>query len=180
MNLNDILESENIEQSILNNLNNLIEIIPEIKHMINFNQKHPHHHLDLFNHTLLALSLSENKFDIRLVLLLHDIGKPFSFTDGDVRHFYNHAIVSSEMAKIILKRLKYNDDYIDYICYLIKNHDRTITDIQLDEDLDLAVMLFEIQKCDAMAHNPQKLEKRIKYINEIKAKILIKKNELIK
>ena len=44
-------------------------------------------------------------FDIRLCLLLHDIGKPFSYQGEEVRHFRNHAAVSANMSKIILKRL---------------------------------------------------------------------------
>ena len=54
--------------------------------MIGFEHKHPHHHLDVWNHTLLALSYSPKDFDIRLVLLLHDIGKPHSYQDEEIRH----------------------------------------------------------------------------------------------
>ena len=79
MNLEEILLSEDIVSSINNNLDYLLNVIPEIKYMIGFEHKHPHHHLDVWNHTLLALSLSERDIDIRLTLLLHDIGNPFSY-----------------------------------------------------------------------------------------------------
>ena len=36
---------------------------------------------------------SPNDLDIRLALLLHDIGKPFSYQDDESgRHFKNHAL----------------------------------------------------------------------------------------
>ena len=70
MTLEEILLSDNIIESINNNIDYLLKIIPEIKDMIGFDHKHPHHHLDVWNHTLLALSLSPKDFDIRLSLLL--------------------------------------------------------------------------------------------------------------
>ena len=42
MNLKMILTSENVSNEILNNLDYLLTIIPEIKPMIGFDQKHPH------------------------------------------------------------------------------------------------------------------------------------------
>ena len=87
--------------------------------MKGFKHNHPYHHLDVWNHTLLALSMSKNDFDIRLCLLLHDMGKPFSYQDEEVRHFKDHAKVSANMSKSVLNRLGYPKEYTDYICSLI-------------------------------------------------------------
>ena len=100
--LYNILTSDNIEISIKENLDYLLEIMPELKDMIGFPHNHPHHHLDVWNHTLFALSISQNDFDIRLSLLLHDIGKPHSYQDGEIRHFKGHPEVSSKMSKVLL------------------------------------------------------------------------------
>lgn len=175
MNLQEILLSNDVVESINRNMDSLLQIIPEIENMIGFEHKHPHHHLDVWNHTLLALSLSEKDFDIRLCLLLHDIGKPFSYQDEEVRHFRNHAKVSANMSKIILKRLGFDDEYIKYICYLIEQHDNPISDEQIVNDYDLCLKLLEIQKCDALAHHPDKIEKRKKYISETHKKLILKK-----
>ena len=101
--LYEILMNKNVVLSIRNNLDELIKIIPEIKYMINFPHNHPHHHLDVFEHTLLALSFSNASFDERLCLLLHDIGKPFSYQDGVVRHFKGHPEVSAIIAFVIFE-----------------------------------------------------------------------------
>ena len=175
MSLKEILLSDDVVESINKNMDYLLQIIPEIKSSIGFEQNHPHHHLDVWDHTLLALSISNKDFDVRLCLLLHDIGKPFSYQDEEVRHFRNHAKVSSEMSKEILSRLGFDEEYINYLCYLIENHDTKIEDEQINNNYDLCLKLFEIQKCDALAHHPDKLEKRKKYIDETSKKLILKK-----
>ena len=172
LDLESILLSEDVVSSINDNLDMILAFIPEIRFSINFDHKHPHHHLDVWEHTLLALSLSKQDFDVRLTLLLHDIGKPFSYTEGEVRHFNGHPKVSAEMSKTILKRLGYEDNYIDYICYLISHHDYPITLNQIQENIDLTLKLYEVQRCDALAHNPEKLDKRKDYLHKTKEKIL--------
>ena len=110
--LNNILICDDIVNSINNNLDYLFKIIPEAKNMIDFPHNHPHHHLDVWNHTLYALSLSPNDLTIRLVLLLHDIGKPYSYQDENIRHFKNHDYASYEISKNVLYRLGYDTDYV--------------------------------------------------------------------
>lgn len=173
--LYNILMASNIKASINLKLNDLINLIPEIKYMIGFEHKHPHHHLDVFEHTLYALSMADKDFDLRLSLLLHDIGKPFSFSEKDgVRHFYNHPNVSSLMSKIILARLGFNEEYIAKICYLIKYHDTPIEKKDINNNYNLIFTRYLMQECDALAHNPDKLEKRKKYLASTKQLILKK------
>ncbi len=174
MDLQSILLSENIVESINKNIDYLLQIIPEIKSIIGFEHKHPHHHLDVWNHTLLALSLSENDFDVRLCLLLHDIGKPFSYQDEEIRHFKNHPMVSAKMSEEILHRLGYNEEYINLICYLIAKHDTPISSEQIENNYELCLKLYEIQRCDALAHHPEKLDKRKEYLKQTHEKLLLK------
>lgn len=176
MNLYDILTNEDVVSSINDNLDYLLDLIPEIKSMIGFLHNHPHHHLDVWNHTLLSLSKSKNDFDIRLVLLLHDIGKPFSYQEENgIRHFKGHPVKSSIMAREILNRLNYDREYIDKICFYIENHDNEITNEFIKNNYDKALILYEIQRCDALSHNPEKLEKRKLYLSKIDNKL---KNEV--
>lgn len=175
--LYNILMNDDVVKSINDNLDDLLFIIPEIKDMLGFEHKHPHHHLDVWNHTLLALSLSEKDFIIRLVLLFHDIGKPHSYQEGEVRYFKNHPTISACFALKILKRLEFSDFDIYKICCLIKEHDNPINDEEIVVDRDLALTKFKIQLCDALAHNPNKLEKRINYLLNINDKINNKDNQ---
>ena len=155
--------------SIDQNLDYLIEIIPEIKYMIGFDQMHPHHHLDLWNHTKLAIRIASDDFEVKLALLLHDIGKPFSYTEKDgIRHYKNHGEISSKISIKILERLNYNKDFIDEVCYLIRNHDNPITKEDIEANYELELKRLEIQKCDSLAHNPLYLDKRIKYLEKTK------------
>lgn len=173
LNLYSILMNPEVIRSIYSNLDFLIKLLPEIKFMIEFDHKHPHHHLDVWNHTLLALNMVKNDFDLRLSLLLHDIGKPFSEKDG-IRNFYNHPEVSSEICMDLLTRLGFNDEYINKICYLIKLHDTQINENDINNDFDLTYTRYLMQECDAFSHNPSKLEKRKRYLDDTK-KLILKK-----
>ena len=109
--LNDIILSENVKEEVNKNIGFMTDIIPEISFMIGFEHNHPHHDLDVYNHTLKALSNSKSDLKIRMALLLHDIGKPFSYQDdGEIRHFRGHPKTSAKISFNILKRLKFNDD----------------------------------------------------------------------
>ena len=160
----DILMCDDIVDNICTNLDELLALIPEIKDMIGFEHNHPHHHLDVWNHTLFALSMAPKDFGIRLTLLLHDIGKPHSYQDREVRHFKGHPKVSSEISYQILTRLNFNNNEIDELCYLIRQHDNPINSNDINNNYLLSYKLFQVQICDALAHNPLKLEKRINYL----------------
>ena len=165
--LDEILMADDVNESIQNHFGELLEMIPEIRASIGFDQKHPHHHLDVWNHTLYALSLSPKDFEIRLALLLHDIGKPFSFNEIDgVRHFPGHAEKSSAMAETILYRLGYDPELVKRVTTLIAQHDTKIELKDLADDYDLTYKRYQIQKCDAFAHDPTQLEKRKKYLED--------------
>ncbi len=165
--------------------NILFTIIPELKDCEGFNHKHPHHCYDVWKHTKEAMRKSKPDLQIRLALLLHDIGKPHSYQeDGEIRHFHGHPQKSSEMSKEILTRLGYNQKEIEKICYLIENHDTIINVDNVDNvdknNIELTKKLLYIQYCDAYAHDPKHIEKRIKKLDKIKEKLIEKMNELQK
>lgn len=169
MQLENILLNENVISYTYQHLKELLKIIPELKLTINFNQHHPHHHLTVFNHTLLAISFAPKDYTLRLTLLLHDIGKVYSFVEKDgVRYYPNHAEISSQIARNILVRLGYDLEYINIVCELIKWHDTKINEQDIKENYDFYYMLYQIQYCDALSHHPLKLENRVSYLNELK------------
>ena len=159
-----LLSSDKVDEVIRTQIDTLLEIIPEIKPMIGFEHKHPHHHLDVWEHTLEALRVSENDPDVRLVLLLHDIGKPHACREGEIRHFYGHAEVSAHMGREILSRLGYGDEDVLRLCDMILRHDTALKREDVASNPVMSRKLLEVQRCDTLAHNPQKLTRRLEYL----------------
>ena len=175
--LEEILLKDNVVKSINDNLDKLIILIPEIKDMIGFEHKSKHHYLDVWEHTLKALSYSSNNFVVRLTLLFHDIGKPHSYQeDGKFRHFKNHNILSEKIAKKRLTELDYDKCILDKICYLVLNHDIEITKEELKNDYELQLLRFEVQICDIKAHRIVENDKKLTYEEDIKKLIKEYKN----
>ena len=172
--LNNLLLSDDIKEKLESQKNLIFNIIPELKKEEGFDQNHPHHCYDVWKHTTVALEKSNKDLETRLALLLHDIGKPYSYQDEEVRHFHGHPEVGAKMSEKILKELRYSDKTVDNVCFLIKNHDRIIDFDNLDDlsfkDFELIDKLLHIQYCDAYAHTPEHIEKRINKLNEIKEK----------
>lgn len=174
--IDELLMGDNIISKINQNMDTLLYYIPEIRSMIGFDQKHPHHNYDLWNHTLLALYNAEvqefNDLDVRFALLLHDIGKTECFVEGQVRRYYNHSIYSSKIAQSILERLGYSNEFKNLVLYLIKNHDSAMSDELIKDNSVLAEKLYEVQYCDSFAHNPKYLKKRLDYLTDAKKRII--------
>ncbi len=165
MSLEEILVSDHVNDY----QKQILEFIPELKPCVDFQQRHPHHHLDVWDHTMLGISLAPKDFEIRLVLLLHDIGKPFSYqVDGEVYHYKGHAQKSREMAEPILRRFFHSEEFIQEVLYLIEEHDTELTPEEVIRDYDLSYKKYMVQKCDALAHHPTKLEKRKRYLERTK------------
>lgn len=83
-------------------------IIPEIRAMRNFDQRNPYHKYDVWTHTIRVVEGVPPEKTIRLAALLHDVGKPKTFTldDEGIGHFYGHDAEGARMASEILLRMK--------------------------------------------------------------------------
>ena len=82
--------------------------IPELGPQVGFDQRTPHHAYDIYTHTTHVVENVPRELTLRWAALLHDVGKPASFTlDENGRgHFKGHAGVGAELADAILRRLK--------------------------------------------------------------------------
>ena len=178
----EILEGNLLDNIELLHKETIFEIIPELKLADGFEHKHPHHCYDVWEHTKVALEKSKPDLQVRLALLLHDIGKPHSYWEGEdwVRNFPGHPEKSAQMAKEILTRLGYVEDEIQAICYLVEYHD-TIIDVDnlQTNNIELIKKQLHMQYCDAYAHDPKHIAKRIKKLDEIKEKLEEKINKRI-
>ena len=167
--LNNILLSENVSKKIDENLDFILATIPEILDMIAFEHKNPGHHLDVYKHTLKALEYSDCDLIVRMSLLLHDIGKPSMYQEiKGIRHFRGHPEESEKIAKKILKRLDYDKEFISDVCYIVRWHDEKINTKNLDTNIELIKKRLEVQFCDAKAHHPDVVPKRLEMLEKIK------------
>jgi tRNA nucleotidyltransferase/poly(A) polymerase len=110
----------------LHNYHLLRYIIPELENCL-FVEQNKYHDKDVFYHIMNVLDKTPANLTVRLAALLHDVAKPDCKTvgeNGEV-HFYMHEEASADMTKTILKRLKYSNEYVDDVYFLIKHHMRT-------------------------------------------------------
>lgn len=104
------------------------EFIPELDKCFETRQNNPHHCYTVGDHIINSVGNIENTKVLRLTMLLHDIAKPECLkTDEDgIDHFHGHQVKSSEKAKEILRRLKYDNDTIDRVSKLVRYHDERL------------------------------------------------------
>ena len=157
-------------------------ILPMMCHTVGFEQNGGHHFLDVFEHSLLSVGMIEQDLILRLTMLLHDIGKPFTWTENKEKGydaFVNHAAVSAVIANKVLRDLKYDNATRKDVVELIKHHN----DILLPETVNirrhLSIMgekqlrrLIKVKVADLMAHDfPFQRMQFIKLFGQIEALI---------
>lgn len=125
-----LLSGKGVKKVLMEYSDVLAVIIPEIVPMIGFEQNNPHHKYDVWEHTVVAIDKSQNDQTIRLALLLHDIGKPECYTcdEKNIGHFYSHGEFSADKVRIILRRLKFDNQTISDVFNLVKYHDSDINE----------------------------------------------------
>ena len=100
------------------------EVLPPLKAQFGFQQHSPHHAYDIFTHTVHVVQTVPGNLTLRWAALLHDIGKPATFTlDEQGRgHFLGHAGVGAEMADQLLRQLKAPNQLREQVVTLIRQH----------------------------------------------------------
>lgn len=145
--------------------NLLRSLLPELVNCIGFDQHSPRHHLDVFEHTLAVVDGTPPDLLVRWAALLHDIGKPFCFSQDEdgVGHFYGHDRKSADMAVDILGRLGYPEEFVRRVCSLVYYHMtriffhterpvRKVTQKLGEDDAERLMILFN---ADLRAHAPE-------------------------
>ena len=101
---------------------------PELLPMIGFDQRTRHHCYDVWEHTLHALAAVEPDVVLRCTMLLHDVGKPQTFTldDRGHGHFKGHPARSAALAEDMLRRLRVDNATRETVVRLVEWHDRNI------------------------------------------------------
>ena len=142
----------------------LTQVIPELESTVGFDQKNPHHALDLYSHIAHVVQSVPNTLVLRWAALLHDIGKPgtFSVDDNGIGHFIGHAQLGAEIANAILLRLKAPTALRQQVVALIERH---MTPLEADKRLlrrrlgkygaDATLDLLHLQQADFSSKGTQ-------------------------
>lgn len=137
-------------------------VLPEFDKMMETPQKNPHHCFTVGEHTLKALEYTKADKVQRLAMLFHDMGKPSMRTTDEkgIDHFRGHPRVSRDMARSILRILRFDNDTIRKVTELVYWHEcpwdctkkgvrKTLSKITPE----LFPALLEIRYADVMAQS---------------------------
>lgn len=151
-------------------------ILPEFDEMMRTTQETPHHKYTVGEHTLKAISLVPADKALRLTMLLHDVAKPQmkTFDEQGVAHFKLHDIKGAEMAKQILRRLKFDNDTMNKVVRLIQFHDyrmpaapKNVRKAMNRIGEDLFPYYLEVRKADTLAQSEYMQAEKLQTIREI-------------
>jgi len=102
--------------------------LPEIGPTVGFDQRNVHHCYTVWEHIARSVAAVPPEPVLRWTMLLHDLGKPRSFTldAAGVGHFYGHGAVSTEIAEACMARLRFDNKTAARVTELVQWHDREI------------------------------------------------------
>ena len=161
-------------------------ILPEWDAMVGVEQNTPHHRYDVADHTLHAMKNVKKDKILRLTMLFHDMGKPsMKTTDEKGRdHFKGHALVSEEIARSVMRRLKFDNDTVKKVTRLVCYHDYRIeaTPQNVRRAMNrIVVELFPyylaVRMADVKAQSPYRRREKIENIvamRELYQEVLLK------
>lgn len=151
-------------------------VLPEFDLCMETEQHNPHHCYTVGEHMLHSmLAVSANRY-LRLAMLLHDIAKPEKKKTDEqgIDHFHGHQEASEEMAKMILRRLKFDNETIRIVSRLIGFHDyrfpaerRSVRRAVWKVGEDLFPMLLQVKEADTMAQSLYEREEKLEWIAKV-------------
>ena len=139
-------------------------ILPEFDTIMETPQKHKHHKYSVGEHTLHALVEIAPEKNLRYAMLFHDIGKPQTLTvdEDGTTHFHGHPAVGEEIARKILRRLRFDNDTVSVVTRLVRYHDYgngVTPDLRIVRRAvnrigeDIFPLLFPVRRADILAQS---------------------------
>jgi putative nucleotidyltransferase with HDIG domain len=104
----------------------LEQVLPELKACQGVEQPPEFHpEGDVYTHTLLMLDILDRPTaTLAMGVMLHDIGKPSTFRRAERIRFDGHVEAGVEIARHILRRLRFSNEQCEQILSLVENHMR--------------------------------------------------------
>ena len=149
--------------------------MPEFDTMMETPQNNKHHMYSVGEHTIHTLMNVRADKVLRLTMLLHDVAKPVCITTDEQgqNHFKKHPAVGADMAKKILRRLKFDNKTIDICCTLVREHDdrpvitqQNVRRAMSRIGVDLFPLLFKVKRADMLGQSLYKRDEKMAYIDE--------------
>ncbi len=161
--LQELLLGEYVHDALLECVDVLGAIMPELAACKGFDQHTPYHIYDVLEHTAWVVQRVPAKPLVRWAALFHDLGKPGAFfMDGQRAHFYGHPRLSEILARDIMERLCLSPRFKQQVLMLVRIHERTIpararnvkrTLASMDGNVDLFRALCQLKRADALAQS---------------------------
>lgn len=162
-------------------------ILPEFDMCMETSQNNPHHCFGVGDHILESMKAVSADRILRLAMLFHDIGKPETITvdEEGISHFHGHPVISEEIGRKVLKRLKFDNHTIDQVTRLVKYHDYFVEPSQrcvrraiMKVGEDIFPLLLQVKKADMEAQSSYRQkdkEENLKAVSQIYEQILAQK-----
>ncbi|HEX8995744.1 MAG TPA: Nif3-like dinuclear metal center hexameric protein [Ktedonobacterales bacterium] len=154
--------------------------VPELLELRGVSQA-PAHSKDVYDHVLRVVAGTAPRPGLRWAALLHDIAKPrtHSVENGKV-HFFGHEDVGAVMARDILRRLRFDRPFIDFVSKIVKMHmranaylpdwtDGAVRRLMLEAD-DALYDLLDLSRADITSYRPEKVSRAIARVNELETR----------
>lgn len=156
----------------------LSAVMPELVAMKGFDQKSPYHAYDVLKHTAKVIDGVPPYPLARWAALFHDFGKPATFfvDDGGVGHFHAHPKLSVPIAEGAMRRLTFSQATMDRVLLLVRHHDDVMQAnrksvkrmlAKLDGDVDLFRSLCDLKRGDARGKMPNIVEAQVEMVNDL-------------
>ena len=154
--------------------------LPELLELRGVSQA-PAHSKDVYEHVLRVVAGTAPRPGLRWAALLHDIAKPRtrSVENGKV-HFFGHEDVGSVMSRDILRRLRFDRPFIEFVSRLVRMHmranaylpdwtDGAVRRLMLEAD-DALPDLLDLSRADITSYRPEKVARAVARVNEMEAR----------
>ena len=151
--------------------------MPEFDRAMETPQNNIHHMYSVGEHTIEALKNVQPEKNIRLVMLMHDLAKPVVKTTDEQGqdHFRGHTQVGADMAKMILRRLKFDNATIDLVSKMVKHHDdrpekpTSVRRMFSAIGVENVPMLLEMKRADLLGQSTYQREQKMSLVDYYEA-----------
>lgn len=152
------------------------EFLPEFDLAMATEQETPHHRYTVGEHILHTLQNIRSDRVLRLVMLLHDLGKPEVKTidEHGVAHFKGHAEKSREIVRKVLKRLKFDNATLQSVEKLVYYHDyrmpvtrKNVRRAMNKIGEELFPLYLEVRRADVLAQSMYQQQEKLADIDGV-------------